>query len=86
MPKLLALGGPRAGRLVFIPDGDRELTFELTAPFPGDPPLVARYRRETVGDGDVLVHADVPDDADLAELRRRAQEDYRQSGQWPEGA
>jgi hypothetical protein len=83
MPKLLALGGPRDGRLVYIADDAREVTFELAAPFPADPPQRVSYRRATTGDGtEVLVHESVPADADLEGLYRTSSAAHRESGQW----
>jgi hypothetical protein len=84
MPKLLALGGPRDGRLVYI-DGDaREVSFRLMPPFGADDPVDVRYRRASVGGEDVLVHADVPDGADLGAMLRAARAEQARSGQWPE--
>jgi hypothetical protein len=83
MPKLLALGGPRDGRLVYIDDPAQETTFELQAPVPTQDPTVARYRRAQLADGtEVLVSADVPADADLEAMHQRAEASYRDSGQW----
>jgi hypothetical protein len=86
MPKLLAIGGPRDGYLVYIADDRQEVTFELAAPNPLDDPLVARYRRAVVAGGtEALVHDDVPAGADLDALYRAAAEKSGQSGQWPNG-
>jgi hypothetical protein len=83
MPKLLALGGPRDGRLVHIDDPAQETTFELQPPLPTEDPTVARYRRARLAGGtEVLVSADVPDDADLDALHAKAQTAYRDSRQW----
>jgi hypothetical protein len=85
MPKLLALGGPRDGRLVFIDADAREVSFRLMPPFPADDPIEVRYRRATVGGEEVLVHADVPEGADLGALLEAARVEQARSGQWPEG-
>lgn len=82
MPKLLALGGPRHGRLVFIDAGSRELSFQLMPPDPTDRPIVARYRRSSVDGEEVLVHDDVPGSADLAALLADARASQEASGQW----
>jgi hypothetical protein len=83
MPKLLALGGPRDGRLVWIEDRKQEITFELQPPVPTQDVTVAHYRRARLGNGEeVLVSADVPASADLDAMHRRAAETYRHSGQW----
>ena len=85
MPKLLALGGPRDGRLVYIDPDAREVSFRLMPSFPADEPMEVRYRRASVGAEDVLVHADVPDGADLGGMLEAARAEQARSGQWPEG-
>jgi hypothetical protein len=83
MPKLLALGGPREGRLVHIDDPAQETEFELQPPVPTQDPTVARYHRARLANGtEVLVSADLPDDADLDALHAKAEAAYRDSRQW----
>jgi hypothetical protein len=83
MPKLLALGGPRDGRLVYIDDPAQETSFELQPPVPTQDPTTARYRRARLAGGtEVLVSADVPADADLDALHAKAQAAYREGDPW----
>jgi hypothetical protein len=85
MPKLLALGGPRDGRLVFIDEGASDVSFQLMPPFGSDDePLQVRYRRASVGGEEVLVHADVAEGADLPALLAAARAEQARSGQWPD--